>query len=106
MLVKAAEGFIMFAGGFGTLDEMFEALTLIQTDKVLHFPVVLVGRDYWRGLTDWIGETVLAAGLIFPEDRDLLWAVDDPRRAVEIVVDCYRDKHAGAVPAPAKATVE
>jgi uncharacterized protein (TIGR00730 family) len=92
MLVKAAEGFIMLPGGFGTLDEMFEALTLIQTDTVLHFPVVLVGRDHWSGLTHWIGETILAEGLISPGDRDLLWAVDDPRDAVEIVVDCYREK--------------
>jgi uncharacterized protein (TIGR00730 family) len=106
MLVKAAEGFIMFPGGFGTLDEMFEALTLIQTAKVLHFPVVLVGRDYWHGLTDWIERVVLAEGLISPEDRDLLWAVDEPRVAVEIVADCYREKCAGIPAASVKADAQ
>ena len=62
MLVKAAEGFVLFPGGFGTLDELFEALTLEQTDKVYDFPVVLIGTDYWRGLLDFIDGTVLARG--------------------------------------------
>ena len=62
MLVKAAEGFVLFPGGFGTLDELFEALTLEQTDKVFDFPVVLMGTDYWRGLLDFIDGTVLARG--------------------------------------------
>ena len=60
MLVKAAEGFVIFPGGFGTLDELFEALTLIQTGKVLHFPVVLFDTEYWRELLEWIGDELLA----------------------------------------------
>ncbi len=68
MLVKAAEGFVLFPGGFGTLDELFESLTLIQTDKVREFPVALIGADYWRGLLDWIAAQPLATGKISPED--------------------------------------
>jgi uncharacterized protein (TIGR00730 family) len=78
MFVRYASGFVAFPGGFGTLDETFEALTLIQTGKVRHFPVVLVGRDYWSGLIDWIRERLLAEGKISPEDLDLLYVTDDP----------------------------
>ena len=90
MLVKAAEGFVLFPGGFGTLDELFESLTLIQTDKVEHFPVVLCGAEYWRGLTDWLDSGPLARGLISREDAALLTVTDDPREAVISVVDSYR----------------
>ena len=89
MFVKAAEGFVIFPGGFGTLDELFEALTLIQTGKVLHFPVVLFDSDYWRGLVGWIAERLLAEGMISPEDEDLLLVTDDREEAVETVADCY-----------------
>jgi uncharacterized protein (TIGR00730 family) len=89
MLVKAAEGFILFPGGFGTLDEMFEALTLIQTDKVGEFPVVLVGTAYWRGLLEWIAAQPLTTGKISPEDVELLYATDDVAEAVERVHDCW-----------------
>ena len=68
MLVKAAEGFVLFPGGFGTLDELFESLTLIQTDKVREFPVSLIGTDYWRGLLEWIAARPLAERKISPED--------------------------------------
>src|ERR687897_1240619 len=78
MLVKAAEGFVMFPGGFGTLDELFEALTLIQTGKVLNFPVVLFGRDHWEGLLAWIQERLLERGMISPADEELLYLTDDP----------------------------
>ena len=67
MFVKYADGFVILPGGFGTLDELFEALTLIQTGKVRHFPVVLVGSAYWAGLLDWIRDTLLAAGAVVPE---------------------------------------
>ena len=80
MLVKAAEGFILFPGGFGTLDELFESLTLIQTDKVREFPVSLIGTDYWRGLLDWIAAHPLAEKKISPEDLDLLHVTDDVAR--------------------------
>ena len=102
MLVKAAEGFVMFPGGFGTLDETFEALTLIQTGKVLHFPVVLVGRDYWRDLLDWVGDEPLAHGMISPEDLDLLYVTDDVDEAVAQVVRCYEERCAEVPAAPRK----
>jgi uncharacterized protein (TIGR00730 family) len=92
MLVKAAEGFVMFPGGFGTLDELFEALTLIQTGKVLNFPVVLFGRDHWAGLLEWIRERLLETGMISPDDEELLYLTDDPAEAVKIVVECYRER--------------
>jgi uncharacterized protein (TIGR00730 family) len=86
MFVKAAEGFVIFPGGFGTLDELFESLTLIQTGKVLNFPVVLVGRDHWQELLAWVNGDLLAEGLISPEDVELLHVTDDPAEAVRIIV--------------------
>jgi uncharacterized protein (TIGR00730 family) len=77
MFVKAAEGFVFFPGGFGTVDELFEALTLIQTGKVFHFPVVLYGADYWGELIGWITGELLADGMISPDDLDLLFVTDD-----------------------------
>jgi uncharacterized protein (TIGR00730 family) len=82
MFVKYAEGFVVFPGGFGTLDELFEALTLTQTGKTPHFPIVLVGEDYWRGLLDWLRERALGEGKIAPPDLDLLVVVDDPGEVV------------------------
>jgi uncharacterized protein (TIGR00730 family) len=78
MFVRYASGFVVFPGGFGTIDEMFEALTLIQTDKIREFPVVLVGSDYWSGLVDWLRRSVLGEGKISPEDMDLFCLTDDP----------------------------
>ncbi len=89
MLVKAAEGFILFPGGFGTLDELFESLTLIQTDKVREFPVSLIGARYWHGLLEWIAERPLATGRISPEDVHLLHVTDEVEDAVEKVHDCW-----------------
>ena len=89
MLVKAAEGFVLFPGGFGTLDELFEALTLIQTGKVFEFPVVLYGADYWRGMLDWLQRRALAEGKISREDLELLSVVDDPADAVRPIVECW-----------------
>ena len=77
MFVKYAEGFVIFPGGFGTLDELFEALTLIQTGKVEHFPVVLYGKDYWNGMMQWIRDKPLYEEKISPEDLDLLTITDD-----------------------------
>jgi uncharacterized protein (TIGR00730 family) len=99
MLVKAAEGFVMMPGGFGTLDEMFEALTLIQTGKVLNFPVVLFGSEHWGGLLDWINEKLLPVGLISAEDEELLFVTDDPQAAVKLVVECYEERCAQETPA-------
>jgi len=83
MFVRYARGFVVFPGGFGTLDEAFEALTLEQTDKVFDFPVVLVGADFWGGLVDWVREKLLEGGKISPGDIDLLFLTDDLDEAVE-----------------------
>ena len=86
MFVKYSDGFIVMPGGFGTLDELFESITLVQTRKVESFPVVLVGRDYWGGLVDWIRSSLLGSGMIAPQDLDLLHVVDTAAEAVEYVV--------------------
>jgi uncharacterized protein (TIGR00730 family) len=86
MFVKAAEGFVIFPGGFGTMDELYEALTLIQTGKIGTFPVVLFDRDYWEEMIDWIREEMLADGLVSPDDLDLLYLTDDPQEAVDRIV--------------------
>jgi hypothetical protein len=95
MFVKYAEGFVIFPGGFGTLDELFESLTLIQTGKVEHFPVVLYGRDYWSGLLHWIREKPLYEEKISPEDLDLLTVTDDVDEACRAIVESRRghEKH-------------
>jgi uncharacterized protein (TIGR00730 family) len=85
MFVKYAQGFVVLPGGFGTMDELFEALTLIQTRKTARFPVVLMGRDYWAGLLDWIRETLLEGGYVSPGDPDLLTITDDPEKAVDAI---------------------
>jgi uncharacterized protein (TIGR00730 family) len=89
MFVKAAEGFVIFPGGFGTMDELYEALTLIQTGKIGHFPVVLFDSDYWQEMLDWIRQEMLADGFVSPDDVELLFVTDDPQQAVDMVVDCY-----------------
>ncbi len=78
MFVRYARAFVIFPGGFGTLDEMFESLTLIQTDRIKHFPTILVGTDHWRPLLDWIDDTLEDDGLIAPADKRLLITADDP----------------------------
>jgi uncharacterized protein (TIGR00730 family) len=85
MFVKAAEGFVIFPGGFGTMDELFEALTLIQTGKIGTFPVILLDSDYWQELLEFVRGEMLAAGLVSPTDLDLLYVTDDPAQAVERV---------------------
>jgi hypothetical protein len=86
MFVKYAQGFVVFPGGFGTLDELFEALTLVQTGKVTRFPIVLMGRSYWAGLVDWLRGTVAAEKKIAVADLDLWCVTDDPSEAVEVIV--------------------
>jgi uncharacterized protein (TIGR00730 family) len=95
MFVKAAEGFVIFPGGFGTLDELFESLTLIQTGKVLHFPVVLFDTAFWRPLVDWIEQHPLAEGMVSPDDVALLQLTDDPGEAVATILESY-DRRCGA----------
>lgn len=92
MFVKYAQGFIVFPGGFGTLDEFFEAMTLIQTKKINSFPIVLIGSEYWGGLVDWIENIMIREGTISEEDVDLFHLTDDPDEAVNIICDFYQ-KH-------------
>jgi uncharacterized protein (TIGR00730 family) len=106
MFVKAAEGFVIFPGGFGTLDELFESLTLIQTGKVLHFPVVLFDSRFWKPMLDWIAQRPLAEGMVSPEDVELVTLTDDPTEAVATIVACY-DGRCAAMPAePEKADAQ
>jgi len=93
MFLKYARGFIVFPGGFGTMDEFFESLVLIQTLKQAFFPVILMGSDFWQGLIDWIKVAMLKNNTyISPEDMDVFTIVDDPQKAVEIIVE-YRDSN-------------
>ena len=85
MFVRYASGFVVFPGGFGTMDELWEALTLIQTDKIRQFPVVLVGTDYWRGLVDWVGDRMLSEGNIAAEDLELWTLTDDPAEVRDVL---------------------
>jgi uncharacterized protein (TIGR00730 family) len=106
MFVKAAEGFVIFPGGFGTLDELFEALTLIQVGKVLHFPVVLFDHGYWAPLLDWIRGRLLPDEMISPDDLELLVVTDEADEAVQVLVDCY-ERRCAAMPAePEKADAQ
>ena len=106
MFVKPAEGFVIFPGGFGTLDELFEALTLIQSGKIADFPVVLFDKDYWAVLVEWIEGRLLAEGMISSEDEELLFVTDEPAEAVETVVACYQRRCAVQPSAPAKADAQ
>jgi uncharacterized protein (TIGR00730 family) len=92
MFVKAAEGFVIFPGGFGTMDELWEALTLIQTKKIGEFPVVLFNRAYWADLMHWVGDEMLAHGLIAAEDLELLMVTDEPEEVVSMIVRHYDDR--------------
>lgn len=89
MFIKYSQGFIVMPGGIGTLDELFEAYTLIQTKKIDPFPIVLVNTKYWEGLMDWIKGTLLAEKNISPEDLDLITLVDTPTEAVQVIDDFY-----------------
>ncbi|MCD6059788.1 MAG: hypothetical protein K0R03_1657 [Moraxellaceae bacterium] len=92
MFMKHAVAFVIFPGGYGTLDEMFEVLTLIQTGKSEPFPIILYGRDYWAGLIDWLRHTMLASGCISESDLDLFKVVDDAEEGAKIVIDYYHQR--------------
>ena len=89
MFVKYSQGFIVLPGGFGTMDELFEALTLIQTKKIGQFPIVLVGKEFWSGLVDWIKNTLLEVGNISETDLDLFHVVDTAEEAVNVIDEFY-----------------
>ena len=91
MFVKYSQGFVVMPGGFGTLDEFFEAFTLIQTHKIAKFPLILVGRKFWGGLFDWIKNTLLVEGNISPEDLDLVHLVDDEDEVLDILNSFYQE---------------
>jgi len=104
MFVKLSSAFVMLPGGFGTLDELFEVLTLVQTGKVRKVPLVLVGSDYWRGLVEWIRERLAADGMVSPEDVDLLQVIDDPQEVVDAIFDHYHTR--GFEPSPSEREAE
>ena len=85
MFVKYAVAYVILPGGFGTMDELFEALTLIQTKKIKSFPLILMGSDYWRGLLDWLKKNMLQEGKISPADLDLIQVVDEPEEVVKLI---------------------
>jgi uncharacterized protein (TIGR00730 family) len=88
MFVKYSEAFVVFPGGFGTLDELFEAVTLVQTGKIHRFPVVLYGSDYWGGLVDWLRASVVAAGNVAADELEMVQVADSPAQVAQIVRDC------------------
>lgn len=91
MFLKYAKAFVVFPGGFGTLDEFFECVTLIQTKRMVACPVVLVGTQYWSGLIEWINARLLGGGMISPDDMNLFHLVDEPKEVVKIVDDFYKE---------------
>ena len=97
MFIKYSNAFIIFPGGFGTLDEAFEALTLIQTGKIYQFPVILFGRHYWAGLIRWIQSRVLGEGKISPGDLDLMLLTDDPHEAAQAVIQAWESQQKGEI---------
>jgi uncharacterized protein (TIGR00730 family) len=104
--VRPSQGFVIFPGGFGTLDELYEALTLIQTGKIRHFPVVLFDSDYWQEMLDWFQAELLADAMISPDDVELLHVTDDVGQAVEYVLECYEERCADVPASPEKADAE
>jgi uncharacterized protein (TIGR00730 family) len=107
MFVKYARGFVIFPGGFGTLDELFESLTLAQTGKIEHFPIVLFGTPYWSGLLDWMRKVVLPSGAIAPDDLKLMTLTDDPEEAAAMATKpvpvSVEDPRAGTIEPKAEA---
>ena len=96
MFVKYSIGFVVFPGGYATMDELFESLTLIQTGKIKHFPVVLMGASYWRGLVDWLRDTMAAQGKVDPKDLELFQVTDDPMTAVSALIEAREELKAMA----------
>lgn len=93
MFVKYAQGFVVLPGGFGTLDELFEAITLIQTHKIQKFPIILVGSQFWKGLLDWLKNTMLTAGNISPKDLDIIQLADTAEEVVQIIDTFYKQRN-------------
>jgi uncharacterized protein (TIGR00730 family) len=98
MFVKVAAAYVVMPGGFGTLDELLEALTLIQTGKTPRIPLILVGSEFWAGLLQWFRDRLIAEGMINPEDIDLLQVIDEPERVVAAIFDHYETRGFGPLP--------
>ena len=92
MFVKYAQAFVIFPGGFGTFDELFESLTLVQTEKIDHFPIILFGSDYWQGLLEWVRADVIKHGNVSPQDLELIEVCDDVDEIVDIIGESYRTR--------------
>jgi uncharacterized protein (TIGR00730 family) len=97
MFVKYAQAFVIFPGGFGTFDELFESLTLVQTGKIDHFPIILYGSEYWSGLFDWLRSTVAREANVYEDDLGLMLVSDDVDEIVGIIRDSYRDRDKGTM---------
>jgi uncharacterized protein (TIGR00730 family) len=91
MFIKYSQAFVVMPGGYGTMDELFEAVTLVQTGKITKFPIVLVGSSYWSGLTSWIKNTILGEGKISPGDAELFHLTDDPAEVVRVIKEAHRN---------------
>jgi uncharacterized protein (TIGR00730 family) len=104
MFVKFAAAYVVMPGGFGTLDELFEALTLVQTGKIAHIPIILVGSAFWAGLADWMKATLIGEGMISPEDVDLVHIIDKPGDVVEAIFSHYEKR--GFMPSLAEREIQ
>jgi len=102
MFVKYARGFVIFPGGFGTLDELFEAVTLAQTGKIDHFPIVLFGKEYWSGLLDWLRTNALAHGMVSEDDLTLIRVTDDPEEAADVATSARPEVESASYKADAQ----
>jgi len=92
MFVKFASAYVVMPGGFGTLDELMEALTLVQTGKTRRIPIIMVGSDFWKGMVDWFRQALLTEGMINPEDMDLIQVIDDPASIVSAIFKHYESR--------------
>jgi uncharacterized protein (TIGR00730 family) len=106
MFVKYSQAFVVLPGGFGTLDELFEAITLVQTRKITRFPIVLVGTEFWGGLLDWVKTAMLPSGKISPQDIDLVHLTDDPEEVVRIIIEGHTRAEREIIEARAQAEVK
>jgi uncharacterized protein (TIGR00730 family) len=104
MFVKLATAYVVLPGGFGTLDELMEALTLVQTGKTRRMPIILVGSDFWRGMLDWLRQVLIIEGMIAPEDMDLIQVIDEPTRVVDAIFKYYETR--GFEPSAAEREVQ
>ncbi len=104
MFVKFAAAYVVMPGGFGTMDELFEALTLVQTGKIAHIPIILVGSRFWGGLTDWIKSSLVVEGMISPDDIGLIQVIDTPQEVVNAIFSHYEKR--GFMPSPAEREIQ